>query len=86
MSSVGENAKVGICVEGLLRLLWTEGVLGNADEEVVHSVREAVHEGIKVREEKASGDGRRKSAGKSAEEWRTLVAGGERMRSLLEMI
>ena len=86
VSSVGENAKVGICVEGLLRLLWTEGVLGNAGEEVVRSVKEAVHEGVKVREEKASGDGRRKSPGKSADEWRFLVAGGERMGSLLEMI
>ncbi|GAB7335744.1 hypothetical protein MBLNU13_g08038t1 [Cladosporium sp. NU13] len=86
VSNVGENGKVGICVEGLLRLLWTESVLGNAGEEVRRAVKEAVHEGIKVREEKASGDGRRKSAGKSAEEWRFLVAGGERMRSLLEMI
>ena len=86
VSSVGENAKVGICVEGLLRLLWTEGVLGNADDEVRRAVKEAVHEGIKVREEKAGGDGRRKSAGKSAEDWRFLVVGGERMGSLLEMI
>ena len=86
VSSVGENAKVGICVEGLLRLLWTEGVLGNAGEEVRRALKEAVREGIKTREEKASGDGRRKSAGKSAEEWRFLVAGGERMRNLLEMI
>ena len=73
-------------MEGLLRLLWTEGVLGNAGEEARRTVREAVHEGIKAREERASGDGRRKSAGKSAEEWRVLIAGGERMRSLLEMI
>lgn len=86
VSSVGENAKVGICVEGLLRLLWTEGVLANAEEEVRRSVRQAVEEGIKVREEKASGDGRRKSAGKSAEAWQVLVAGGERMRSMLEMV
>ena len=86
VTNVGENAKVGICVEGLLRLLWTEGVLANADEKVVKSVREAVEEGIKVREERAGGDGRRKSAGKSAEEWRFLVVGGERMRCLLEMI
>lgn len=86
VTNVGENAKVGICVEGLLKLLWTEGVLRNADEEVVTSVREAVEEGIKVREERASGDGRRKSAGKSAEEWRFLVVGGERMRCLLEMV
>lgn len=83
---MGENARVGICVEGLLRLLWTEGVLANAEEGVRRSVREAVEEGIKTREERASGDGRRKSAGKSAEEWRFLVAGGERMRALLEMM
>lgn len=69
-----------------MRLLWTEGVLGNADDEVRRAVKEAVHEGIKVREEKAGGDGRRKSAGKSAEDWRFLVVGGERMGSLLEMI
>ena len=69
-----------------MRLLWTEGVLGNAGEEVVRSVKEAVREGVKVREEKASGDGRRKSPGKIADEWRFLVAGGERMGSLLEMI
>ena len=86
VTSVGENARVGICVEGLLRLLWTEGVLANAGEEVRGVVREAVEEGIGIREEKAGGDGRRKSAGKSAEEWGFLVAGGERMRSLLEMI
>jgi hypothetical protein len=49
-------------------------------------VKRAVETGITIREEKASGDGRRKNAGKSAEEWRFLVAGGERMRALLEMI
>lgn len=73
-------------MEGLLRLLWTEDVLAGAGKEVRRGVKEAVGEGIKGREEKASGDGRRKSAGKSAEEWRFLVAGGERMRALLEMI
>jgi hypothetical protein len=86
VSSVGENARVGICVEGLLRLLWTEGVLGNAGEDVRRDVRKAVEEGIKVREEKAAGDGRRKNAGKSAEEWQFLVAGGERIRYLLGLI
>jgi hypothetical protein len=86
VSSVGENARVGICVEGLLRLLWTEGVLANAGEDVRRNVKRAVETGITIREEKASGDGRRKNAGKSAEEWRFLVAGGERMRALLEMI
>lgn len=86
VTSVGENARVGICVEALLRLLWTEGVLANAGEEIRGAVREAVEEGVRIREEKAGGDGRRKSAGKSAEEWGVLVAGGERMRALLEVI
>jgi hypothetical protein len=67
-------------------LLWTEGVLGNAGEDVRRDVRKAVEEGIKVREEKAAGDGRRKNAGKSAEEWQFLVAGGERIRYLLGLI
>ena len=83
---MGENARVGICVEGLLRLLWTEGVLSNAGEEIRQDVKKAVEEGIKVREEKAAVDGRKKSARKSAEEWQFLVAGGERMRCLLGMI
>ena len=86
VSSVGENARVGICVEGLLRLLWTEGVLANAGVEVRKAVKQAVEEGIRVREEKASGDGRRKSAGKGEEGWRVLVAGGERMRGVLGMV
>jgi hypothetical protein len=86
VSNLGENARVGVCVEGLLRLLWTEGVLGNASEEARRGVKDAVEEGIRAREEKAAGDGRKKSAGKSAEEWRVLVAGGERMRGLLELI
>lgn len=86
VSSVGENARVGICVEGLLRLLWSEGVLANAGEEVKQAVKNAVEEGIRVRDEKASGDGRRKSAGKGEEGWRVLVAGGERMRGVLEMV
>ena len=61
-------------------------MLANAGEEVRETVREAVEEGVRVREEKAAGDGRRKSAGRSAEEWGFLVGGGERMRTLLAMI
>lgn len=86
VSNVGENARAGICVEGLLRLLWGEGVLGGAGEEVRARVKEAVEEGITARERRAGGDGRRKSAGKGAEEWEFLVTGGERMRCLLEII
>lgn len=84
VGSVGENARVGICVEGLLRLLVLEGVL--AGDEVRKGVGEAVEEGIKAREEKGSADGRRKSSGKGEEGWRCLVEGGERMRCLLEMV
>lgn len=86
VGSVGENARVGICVEGLLRLLWEEGVLAHAGQEVRQNVKDAVEEGIRMREEKASGDGRRQSAGKHAEGWQFLVAGGERMKCLLEMV
>jgi hypothetical protein len=86
-SSVGENAKVGVCVEGLLRLLWTEGVLRNAGEDVRRQVKGAVEEGIRVREQKADGDGRRKSGiGKGVDAWAVLVDGGERMRVLLGMV
>lgn len=86
VSNVGENARVGICVEGLLRLLWGEGVLGNVDNVERKAVRKAVEDGIKTREEKAGGDGRRKSGSKEAEGWEALMAGAERMKCLLEMI
>jgi hypothetical protein len=84
---VGENAKVGICVEGLFRLLWTEGVLRNAGEEFRRQIKGAVEKGIRAREEKAAGDGRRRSAGgKGVDAWAVLVDGGERMRALLGMV
>jgi hypothetical protein len=87
VSSVGENARVGICVEGLLRLLWTEGVLRNAGEDVRRLIREAVEEGIRAREQKAAGNGKRKSGlGKGVDAWAVLVEGGERMRVLLGMV
>jgi hypothetical protein len=87
VSSVGENAKVGICVEGLLRLLWTEGVLRNAGEDIRRQVKQAVEEGIRAREQKAAGDGRRKiGTGKGVDAWAVLVDGGERMRVLLGMV
>jgi hypothetical protein len=87
VSSVGENARVGICVEGLLRLLWTEGVLRNAGEDGRRQVREAVEEGIRAREQKAAGVGRRKGGvGKGVDAWAVLVDGGERMRVLLGMV
>lgn len=86
VSNVGENARVGICVEGLLRLLWSEGVLAGAGDEVKLRACEAVEEGIAARERRAAGDGRRKSAGKCKDEWEVLVTGGERMRCLLRMI
>ena len=84
VSNANENARVGICVEVLLRLLWTEGALGFAGKEVKGRVREAVLEGIRAREEKVgAGDGRRKSTG---EGWEVLKVGGERLRGLLGMV
>jgi hypothetical protein len=68
-------------------LLWTEGVLRNAGKDVRRQVKGAVEEGIRVREQKADGDGRRKSGiGKGVDAWAVLVDGGERMRVLLGMV
>lgn len=89
VSNVGENARVGVCVEALLRLLWSEGVLGNCSDAEKRDVREAVEEGIQAREEKAGGDGRRKIAGygtKEGEGWEVLMAGAERMMCLVGMV
>ncbi|KAM0714984.1 hypothetical protein Q7P37_009449 [Cladosporium fusiforme] len=87
VGSVSDNARVGVLVEGLLRLLWAEGGLGDARD--VAAVKEAVEEGILAREEKAGFDGRRKSGaggGKGVGALEALVAGGERMRCLLGVL
>ena len=91
VSNVNENSRVGVCVEVLLRLLWTEGAFTVVGEEVKGRVREAVLEGIRAREERAGGsavlgDGRRRSAGGKVEGWEVLRAGGERLRGLLGMV
>lgn len=75
---MGENARVGVCVEGLLRLLVLEGE--ELDGELWEKVREAVEEGVKGREGKVGG------GGKDREGWEALVSGGERMRGLLDVI
>jgi len=91
VANATENARVGVCVEVLLRLLWTEGALEFAGAEVREKVREAVEEGIRAREERVGstggGDGRRKSGGKIVVEGvQVLRACGERLRGLLGMV
>ena len=91
VSNVNENSRVGVCVEVLLRLLWTEGAFAVVREEVKGRVRDAVLEGVRAREERAGGsavlgDGRRKSEGGKVEGWEGLRAGGERLRGLLGMV
>lgn len=76
--SAGENARVGVCVEVLLRLLWGEGAFEGLEGEEKEEVRRAVGEGIRAREEKVgSGEGRRRKGEEGA--WEVLRAGGERM-------
>ena len=89
-SAVADNAKVGVCVEALVRLwnvhiglLWSEGLRG------------AVEAGIEAREERAKtgGRGRRKGSegqggggggGDEDRVWLRLSA--ERLRGLVEMV
>ncbi|KAK5164862.1 uncharacterized protein LTR77_009526 [Saxophila tyrrhenica] len=82
-SGVGDNAKVGLLVEGLLRLLWGSGSL-----EVSPALKEAVEEGIAARREKAVWDGRKKVGGKvkaDAEAVRVLACSADRMLAVLDM-
>jgi hypothetical protein len=83
-SGVGDNARVGVCVEGLLRLLWAEGMAGLKEE----GVRTAVEQGIKRREERCGDvkDKRKSVGGDGREGWEVLRETGERMRGMLMMI
>lgn len=83
-TSVVENARVGLLVEDLMRLLWTEGGLQNSN-----SLRKAVEAGIKARKDKAVWDGRRKTEIKAREEVEAMLmleSSGERMIWMLDMI
>lgn len=73
-----DNAKVSLCVEGLVRLLEREVglVWGRALEE-------AVEKGVRAREERAKGGGRKKEGGE--EGWRWLRGSAGRIRGVVEM-
>ena len=75
---VVDNAKVSLCVEGLVRLLEREVglVWGRALEE-------AVEKGVRAREERAKGVGRKKEGGE--EGWRWLRGSAGRIRGVVEM-
>ena len=83
-TSASDNAKVGLLVEDLLRLLWKNGDLVYSEK-----LRKAVEKGIKARTDKVAFDGRRKTGAKAKEdeEAAMLMEGsGERMLACLDMI
>lgn len=87
VANVGENAKVGVLVEALARLLWVEGVFAGVEEGEREQVKRAVEEGVRARVEKVLGSERRKkSGGREGEAWEVLEAGGERLRGLVGMM
>jgi hypothetical protein len=81
-STAIDNAKVGVLVESLLRLLWVQGFLGEANG----TLRGLVEEGIEKRE--AKGSWRKKGKGGSGDEEarECLTLSGERLRVLAKLI
>ncbi|KAL8909060.1 MAG: hypothetical protein Q9207_000394 [Kuettlingeria erythrocarpa] len=82
-ASIGDNAKVSLCVETLLRLLQSH--VGLAWSE---NLQEKVEQGIQAREQKGKKAGKGKGKGKSAgeEEERMWLRGSAgRMRGLVEL-
>lgn len=79
-SSVVDNAKVGLLVESLLRLLWSQGFL----EESCEGLKEAIEDGVERREAKAAW---RKKGNTGDEDARgNLRYSGERLRLLGNLI
>lgn len=81
-----ENARVGVLVEGLLRLLWGAGAL---DVSGGGTLRKAVEKGIKERKARSEVGGRRKVGMRALEEeeaMRVLEASAERMRMVLDLV
>lgn len=79
-TSVADNAKVGLCVEGLVRVFernvgvrWSEGL------------EERVRVGVRRREERAQRDGRRRGEGVGEGERAWLRGAGERIVGVVEM-
>jgi len=80
-TGAADNAKVSVVVEGLLRLLWGQGLLDDVpddsgqDKDVrdgrpakVNKLREAVERGIAARKDKVGTESRKRKAGAAAEE------------------
>lgn len=83
VASMAENAKVGLLVEDLLRLLWKTGGLTYSD-----GLRSVVVRGISARRGKAEYDGRIKSEAKARGEEAsatTMEASAARMIALIDM-
>lgn len=82
-SGAGDNAKVSLLVESLLRLLWVSGNLV-----VTKELRRAVETGVKARREKVAWDGRKKVGGRvqvDEEAAAVMRYSGERMRVVLDV-
>jgi hypothetical protein len=78
-----DNAKVGLLLEGLLRLLWSSKAL-----EVTAELRRVVKLGIGARQERAAGDARKKGEGRAKIEEEALAvlqASAQRMMVVLDM-
>lgn len=79
-STVVDNAKVGVLVESLLRLLWVQGFL----TEGLESLRDEIRDGIDKRETKASW---RKKGGTGDDDAREMLKlSGERLKILGRLI
>ncbi|KAK6417949.1 hypothetical protein LTR95_017262, partial [Oleoguttula sp. CCFEE 5521] len=66
-TSAVENARVAVLIEGLLRLLWETGAL-SSDSASKRSLKAVVETGFKVRRNKVSWDGRKRSGSRAKEE------------------
>ena len=98
-TSAADNAKVSVIVEGLLRLLWSRGLLDDVCEQTGRGrgargesrteVRGAVERGIKARKDKIGVESRKRKVGAAAEEEEfareVLEASANRMMALLEI-
>lgn len=84
-TSATDNAKVSLLAESLLRELWKTGEL----TQDLHRTKVLVEQGVKLRQDKVAGNGRRKT-GKNAdaddEAKITMEHSGQRMMVLLSML
>ncbi|KAK6436586.1 hypothetical protein LTR95_007221 [Oleoguttula sp. CCFEE 5521] len=86
-TSAVENARVAVLIEGLLRLLWETKALDTQPSSMKRLQRAATN-GCKVRRDKVSWDGRKKSGPRAREEedaMAVIEAGEARMLVMLEI-